>query len=103
LSDDPQVIALTADCLRLAGFIQVAFAAAMIFSAALRGAGDTLNVMLLNLASILGVRLVGVLLVTQWLGMALVGIWSVLCLELVVRGGLLVARYHVGRWHEKQV
>lgn len=103
LSNDPKVIALTADCLRLAGFIQGAFAAAMIFSAALRGAGDTFNVMLLNLISVLGVRLTGVLLVTQWLGLTLVGIWFVLCFELVVRGGLMFARYKLGRWHEKQV
>ena len=41
-------------CLFITGFAQLGFAASMIFSSALRGAGDTVTVMLINLACILG-------------------------------------------------
>ncbi len=60
LSPDRQVAELTRQCLFVTGFIQSAFAASIIFSGALRGAGDTMAVAVLNLASIIFVRLLGV-------------------------------------------
>jgi len=103
MSANAHIADLTAKCLMLAGFAQFGFAASMIFSGALRGAGDTLAVMVINLASIIGVRLMGVLIVGWWLGKGLVGIWCVLCTELVIRGALIYGRFAGGRWKRVRV
>ena len=47
-----------------------------------RGAGDTFLVMLVNLASVLFVRLAGVMIVGWWLHLGLAAIWIVLATEL---------------------
>lgn len=94
---DPIVISQTATCLFYTGFIQTGFAASIIFGSALRGAGDTRWVMLLNLTSILLIRCGGIWLL-GWMGTNLSQIWMVLCAELVVRGGLMVGRFATGRW-----
>jgi putative MATE family efflux protein len=98
ISGDEQTAALTAQCLFICGFAQIGFAAAMIFSGALRGAGDTLSVMLINMFSIIAVRLVAVLIVGLWMGLGLGAIWLVMSAELLIRGGLLLARFMQGGW-----
>ncbi len=103
LSDDPRIRDLTAKCLSLAGCVQIGFAAAMIFGGALRGAGDTMAAMKLNLLSILGARFVGVLIVGWWLEKGLVAIWMVLCAELLVRGSLIFGRFLHGGWRHARV
>jgi putative MATE family efflux protein len=103
LSDDPQVIALTTRCLFITGFCQAFFAAYMIFAGGLRGAGDTLTVMMLNLTSILGVRLLGGIAVGVWLHMGLAAIWMVLAIELGVRGSLIYGRFLQGGWRKVEV
>src|SRR6185295_1656623 len=60
LAQEPDIRDLTARCLQITGFCQVSFAAAIVFGGALRGAGDTLAVMLITLGSILVLRLGGV-------------------------------------------
>jgi len=103
LPDQPQTAELTAQCLRLAGFIQAGFSAAMIFSGALRGAGDTLACMALNLLSIIGIRLTGVLIVVLVFKQGLFGVWCVLCGELVIRGLLVFSRFARGKWKHVEV
>ena len=103
LSEDPRVIELTRQCLWVTGFCQMGFASAMIFSGALRGAGDTLKVMLINLASTFGLRLSGVLIVGLWLKLGLVAIWIVLSGELLVRGTLMYLRFLSGAWKRVDV
>jgi putative MATE family efflux protein len=102
-SSDPQIIDLTAKCLFITGFIQAGFAMAMIYGSSLRGAGDTFAVMCYNLASVIGLRLLGVLIVGRILGYGLPAIWFVLSAELCVRGGLMYRRFLLGRWHEIKV
>jgi multidrug resistance protein, MATE family len=103
LSEDPRILELTAQCLFITGFCQIGFAANMIFGGALRGAGDTFAVMLLNLASVLTVRLIGVLIVGWWLDLGLVAIWIVLASELLLRGVLIYARFLHGGWKHVKV
>jgi putative MATE family efflux protein len=103
LSDDPRVIELTRQCLFITGFCQTGFAAAMIFSGALRGAGDTLKVMTINLASVIGLRLTGVLVVALWLKLGLAAIWVVLASELLVRGTLIYLGFLSGAWKRIEV
>ena len=103
LPNQPAVADLCAKCLFLAGFSQPGFAAAMIFSGALRGAGDTFTVMIMNLSSILGFRLIGVLVAVYVLGGGLVAVWVVLCIDLLIRGGLAWARFAAGKWRHVEV
>jgi len=100
--NNTQVIYLTTRCLFITGFIQSGFAASMIFGGALRGAGDTFVVMLLNLASIIGVRFTGVLIVGR-LKLGLPAVWLVLCSELLLRGVLMYGRFWQGKWKHIQV
>ncbi len=103
MSKDPAVIDLAADCIRITGFIQCGFAASMIFGFAMRGAGDTLHVMIINLASIIGVRVVGVLIAVHIFHVGLRGVWLVLCGELLLRGALMILRFRFGRWDRTRV
>ena len=103
LTNDPAIIDLTARCLFITGFAQAGFAAAMVFGSALRGAGDTFKVMLINLSSILGLRLTAVLVVTLWLGYGLPAIWVVLATELAIRGVAMFARFLHGAWRHVEV
>ncbi len=103
MSDDPRIILLTTQCLFITGMIQTGFAAAIVFGGALRGAGDTLRVMVINLASILGIRLLGVLIVGLWLRLGLAAIWIVLASELFFRGLLMLGRFCLGAWDRIEV
>lgn len=96
LTPDLQVQSLASEVLRIELFAEPFYAASIVASGALRGAGDSLIPCLLNLASIWGVRLtVSVVLVGQW---GLPGVWFAMCLELCVRGILLVYRQQRFRW-----
>jgi putative MATE family efflux protein len=103
MSDTPSIVDLSARCLFITAFAQPGFAAAVIFAGALRGAGDTFVVMLVNLASVLFVRLVGVMIVGWWLGLGLAAIWVVLATELTVRGIAVYARFQHGGWSHAKV
>lgn len=100
---DPRIIAMTTRCLFITGFIQAGFAANLIFGGALRGAGDTLVVMLINLATVLGLRFTGVLIVGLWLHLGLAAVWMVLASELFLRGFLTFARFAHGGWRHVKV
>ena len=99
----PVVNALTAQCLFYTGFCQCGFAASMVFGGALRGAGDTVTVLVTNLASTFCVRLVGVLVVGQWLRLGLAAVWVVLASELMLRGALMYLRFVQGKWTRVRV
>lgn len=103
LSNDPHIADLTAQCLFLTGFVQCGFAASLIFSGALRGAGDTFVIMLINMASVIGVRLIGVLIVGWWLGHGLIAIWMILVAELMIRGIAVYIRFLQGGWRKIEV
>jgi Na+-driven multidrug efflux pump len=101
-TDDPKIIEQAAMCLFITGFIQAPFAAGIIFASALRGAGDTRAVMVLNLLSIIVFRCTGAL-IAGHVFRSLTAIWIVLCLELTIRGTLMYLRFRQGRWTQTQV
>jgi putative MATE family efflux protein len=103
MSNSPVIVDLAARCLFITAFAQPGFAAAVIFAGALRGAGDTFTVMWINLASILLVRLAGVLIVGWWLHLGLAAIWIVLAIELTLRGFAVYLRFWEGGWRHVQV
>ena len=103
MSSDPAIADLAARCLFITAFAQPGFAAAAIFAGALRGAGDTLWVMVLNLASIIVIRLTGALIVGWWLHLGLAAIWVVLAIELTIRGIAVYLRFRQGGWRHVRV
>ena len=103
LAEDPAIIDLAATCLFITGFAQLGFAASMIFSSALRGAGDTVTVMAINIGCILGLRLTGALLVARYFKLGLPAIWMVLAAELVIRGVAIFLRFVHGGWRHVKV
>jgi len=103
MSDSPAIADLAARCLFITAFAQPGFAAAMIFAGALRGAGDTLWVMVLNLASVVLIRLPAALVVGWFLHLGLAAIWVVLATELTIRGSIIYLRFHHGGWKHVKV
>ena len=90
LTPDAAVQSAGAHVLRIELFAEPFFAASIVASAALRGAGDTLVPSLLNFASIWGVRIP----LAAWLVMrhGLAGAWIAMAVELCVRGLLMLTR-----------
>lgn len=103
MAEDPQVRDLTASCLRITGFCQISFAAAIIFGGALRGAGDTMAVMMLTLVSVLLFRVGGVVIVGGVMHKALPYIWIMLATDLFIRGILMYSRFLNGGWKKIKV
>jgi putative MATE family efflux protein len=92
LTPDLQVQQLAIKALRIELFAEPLYAASIVASGALRGAGDTLIPSILNLISIWGVRLtLSCLLVNEW---GLPGVWFAMCMELCVRGILMLGRQY---------
>jgi len=78
-------------------------ASSMIFAGALRGAGDTRAPMLINGASVWGVRVPLALLFTQVLGAGLIGAWIAMVIDLGIRGTLMFTRFQAGKWKTVEV
>lgn len=103
MTNDDHVARLAATCLFITAFTQPGFAAAIIFAGALRGAGDTIWVMVLNLATVVGIRLAGAIVVGYVLKLGLGAIWVVLATELSIRGILVFLRFFHGGWRHARV
>jgi putative MATE family efflux protein len=100
---DPAISNLAATCLLITAFSQPGFAASIIYGSALRGAGDTFVVMVINIASIFGLRLVGAILVTLVFHKGLPFVWGVLAAELSLRGLFIFFRFMHGGWKMVEV
>ena len=96
LSIDPEVVALGARCLRLEAFAEAGYAASIVAYAACVGAGDTKVPTALNFISVWFVRIGLALVLTPRFG--LMGYWIAMCIELNVRGLLMVLRIRGNSW-----
>ncbi|MCR4586873.1 MAG: MATE family efflux transporter [Lachnospiraceae bacterium] len=101
LTPVPEVQALCIRILRVELISEPLFAASLVISGALRGAGDTLIPCILALGSVWGVRLTLSLLLVGPFG--LTGIWIAMCIELCVRGLLFLIRLGRGKWLNRPV
>jgi putative MATE family efflux protein len=98
VTDKPELLALAPKLLRICGPVQIFFATAIVFSNALRGAGDTHSTMRLTYISIYLVRVPLVYLLAIHLGWGIDGVWYALCAELAIRGIMFGARFWQGGW-----
>lgn len=85
--------------LRIELFAEPMFAASIVVTGALRGAGDTLMPGILNLVSMWGVRIVLELLLVGRFGLS--GVWIAMCIELNVRGVLMLVRLAHEKWLDR--
>jgi Na+-driven multidrug efflux pump len=98
------VVRLGAEVLRLIAFAMPALACVIIFTQALRGAGDTRVPVLFSWVGFLGVRIP----LAYWLtgpavGLGLLGAWLAMFADIWLRGLLFVARFAGGRWKRMKV
>ncbi len=100
LSNDPDVIALGAKCLRIEAFAETFYGVSMVAYGSCVGAGDTLMPSAINFTSMWIVRIGLALLLVPKMG--LVGYWIAMCVELNVRGLLFLARVSGDRWLGKR-
>jgi putative MATE family efflux protein len=104
------IVAAGVPVLRLVAFAMPALACSIIFTSALRGAGDTRVPVLFTWVGFLGVRIplayllafpevdMGVLGVVPGADLGLFGAWLAMFADLVVRGAFFLGRFGSGRW-----
>ena len=111
----PQVTELAVSALQTIAFAMPAVAAWIIFTAALRAAGDTRVLAVFSWTGFLGVRIplalwlsrdsidLGSLGTVSGLGWGLLGAWVAMVCDLYFRGALFVWRWSSGRWKSARV
>src|SRR5262249_49679478 len=93
------VIAEGVPVLRLVAFAMPALASCIVFTAALRGAGDTRIPVLFTWVGFLGVRIpLAYLLTAPSLHLGLFGAWLAMFADLMVRGIFFLVRFAGGKW-----
>ncbi len=97
LTPDMQVRELAVRILRIEAFAEPMYAASIVVSGALRGAGDTLIPSIMNFVSLWAVRIPLALVLSRYFG--LVGVWIAMCSELVFRGIIFLVRLFTGGKH----
>jgi len=102
-SDDPEVIALGANILKLVALTQPLQSSQFILAGALRGAGDTQSVAFITLITVLLIRPGLALLFIHKLGWGLMGAWYALVTDQIVRSALVLLRYNSGKWKSIRV
>lgn len=95
---DPEIIANASICLKLVAIAQPFLAAVMVFSGALRGAGDTRYVMINTIIGVWGIRLLGTYILIDFFHFGLLGAWIGMVADLLVRGTLNFMRFRSGKW-----
>jgi putative MATE family efflux protein len=105
------VVTIGVPVLRLVAFAMPALACSIVFTAALRGAGDTRVPLLFTWVGFVGVRIPMTIWLTQplvhlgpweWHG-GLFGAWVAMFADLFVRGGAFLTRFAGGRWKRVEV
>jgi Na+-driven multidrug efflux pump len=103
-TDQQPIVEAGVPVLRLVAFAMPALASCIIFTGALRGAGDTRVPVLFSWFGYFGIRIPLVYLLTgPWFEMGLRGAWVAMVADLVIRGGFFFWRFHGGRWQHIRV
>lgn len=102
-TSDPAVVELGTLFLKIVALLQVPLAMTMVFSGALKGAGDTRFLLLSTVAGAWGVRVPLALILAYGLDAPLGAVWSVMLLDWLVRMVLVLGRYRSGAWRFHRV
>ncbi|HAA90582.1 MAG TPA: MATE family efflux transporter [Peptococcaceae bacterium] len=102
-ASDPEVIGLSALCLRIAAFEQPGIAIDMVLAGALRGAGDTRTPMLITVFSTWFLRLPLFYLAVDVYSFGLPVIWVITVGDWLVRAMLVASCFKRGNWRKIQL
>ncbi len=102
-TDDPVVLSLTANVLKLIAFVQPFMASTFVLAGSLRGAGDTKWNMYITMAGVWGVRVVTAYFLVLRMDMNLYGAWIAMALDMVARAILVNLRFKAGHWTKLKV
>ena len=97
---DEAVIEMGSVLVKILALIQVPQMIAMVYSGALKGAGDTKSPFLVALFSMWGVRVLGVTICVRLLGMGLTALCTCMCTDNVVRFILFSTIYRREKWRK---
>lgn len=98
LSNSPEAVYWAAKSIRIGAFEQVPIAVAMVFSGALKGAGDTAGPFRISLITNLCVRLPLIYLAVFVFRMSLTMIWMISVLQYMIEACLMYGRYKKSGW-----
>lgn len=96
-----EIVELGTEALRIEAFAEPMFAASIVCYGVFVGAGDTLIPSSMNLGTIWAVRITLAFALAPVMGLN--GVWLAMCIELNLRGILLLLRLHRGRWIPKEL
>ncbi|MBR5230257.1 MAG: MATE family efflux transporter [Firmicutes bacterium] len=95
-SEDGEVVLLGGKVLRIVAFAEPLFAAAIVSSGILRGAGDSKVPFIICLSTMWGIRITLSMIFAPQVG--LVGVWIAMAMELMIRGSIFLVRVLRGKW-----
>ncbi len=98
-----RVVELGVPVLRLVAWAMPPLASCIIFTYALRGAGDTRVPVLITWLGFFVVRIPLALLLALYLQWGLLGAWWAMLADLVVRGAVIFWRFSSGRWRRMRI
>lgn len=99
----PEVLDLAANTIRISALELPTLAIYMIYSAALRGAGDMRSPMIVSLIGAVFFRVAAVWFFAVFLNMKLDGVWIGTAVDWLVRAVVIYALYRRGRWRSLTV
>lgn len=99
LTPDLGVQALGTKMLKIEAFAEPMYAASIVASGALRGAGDTFIPSLMNFFSLWAVRIPLAYFLSKSFGLS--GVWIAMCIELIFRGTIFLIRLYREKWIHK--
>ena len=102
-SDDFVIISLAADMLKIIAVVNPIMNARFIYTAALRGAGDAKSVAIVTFIGVLVVRPLAALLLVNFLGMGLTGVWIAFSLDFAISCGVVALHYRRGKWMDIKI
>lgn len=98
---DEEVIGLGAQALRIVALAEPLFGLSIVGTALLRSAGETAAPLMISILCMMGIRVPLAMVFCRIFDWELAGAWIAMDIDLIIRGGLTVARYASGKWMEK--
>lgn len=98
MTAETAVRAIGIPALRFLSWYQIPLAVMIVYIHAIRGSGDTRSILFLNLAGLFVVRLPVAYLMGLVFNLGLIGAWSGMCADVVVRMAIVTAYFASSRW-----
>ncbi|HLR20738.1 MAG TPA: MATE family efflux transporter [Tissierellaceae bacterium] len=99
-TDDQSVIAESVNVMKIIALIQPFQSSAFAISGGLRGAGDTVWTLIITMFGVIVIRLSVAYVLINIVGLGLVGAWTAMLFDQVVRWIGITIRYRTGKWKE---